>query len=177
MMVALRALSAKQFAPRPRSLRAISAYYTRCTDRHKEIVLGEKPGILKHVDTLQKRVWKQYQNHLKRTTPLERAEFYLREMKNRHMRSYRALSLLLGEPHNRVWLHIQLLDLPEPVKAFLREHREPEYLRYFTERRLRELRGLHGSRAIWMRFREMVAECKREAGIWKGHHLPIEDGQ
>ncbi len=167
MMVALRALPAKQFSTRGRPLRALTPYYTRCTDRHKEFILGEKPGVLKHVDTLQERVWKQYQNHLKRTTPLERAEYYLREMKSRRIRSYRALSMLLGEPHNRVWLHIQLLELPEPVKAFLREHRGPEHLRYFTERRLRELRKLRGSRAIWKRFRAMVAECERESGIWK----------
>ena len=58
-------------------------------------------------------------------------------MKERRIQSYRALSQFLGEPLNRIWLHIQLLDLPEPVKAFLREHRGPKYLRYFTERRLR----------------------------------------
>jgi hypothetical protein len=166
-MVALRALSAKQFRPPGRPFRALTPYYTRCTDRHKEFVLGDKPGILKHAGTLQKRIWKQYRNHLKRTTPLERAEFYVREMRSRGIRSYRALSLLLGEPHNRVWLHIQLLDLPEPVKAFLRAHREPQHLRYFTERRLRELRKVRGARAIWKRFREMIAECDREAGIWK----------
>jgi hypothetical protein len=167
-MVALRAPSKKQLPPvRGRSLRDVTPYYSRCTDRHREFVLGEKPGDLKTIGSLHKKVWKQYQNHLKRTTPpLIRAEFYAREMKERGIRSYRALSQLLGEPLNRVWLHMQLLELPEPVKAFLGEHREPEYLRYFTERRLRVLRSLRGSRATWKRFREMVAECEREAGIW-----------
>ncbi len=88
-------------------------------------------------------------------------------MKERQLRSYRALSILLGEPINRVGRHIKLLELPEPVKAFLREHREPEILRYFTERRLQELATLGDSRAAWRRFQEMVAQAKREAGIWR----------
>jgi hypothetical protein len=120
------------------------------------------------VGSLHKKVWKQYETLLKRErTPLERAEFYAREMKERRMRSYRALSLLLGEPVNRVGRHIKLLELPEPVKTFLREHREPQYLRYFTERRLQELLRLGDARVAWRRFRQMVQEAERDAGIWK----------
>jgi hypothetical protein len=120
------------------------------------------------VGSLDKKVWKQYETLLKRErTPLERAEFYAREMKERRMRSYRALSLVLGEPVNRVGRHIKLLELAEPIKTFLREHREPQYLRYFTERRLQELVRLEEPRVAWRRFRQMVQEAEREAGIWK----------
>jgi hypothetical protein len=52
------------------------------------------------------------------------------------------------------------------VKAFLREHRQPQYLRYFTERRLQELVGLGDSRLAWRRFQAMVREADRDAGIW-----------
>ena len=68
---------------------------------------------------------------------------------------------------NRVVRYIKLLDLPEPIKAFLREHPEPKYLRYFSERRLRELVSLGSARAAWRRFREMVREADCTAGIWK----------
>ena len=149
-------------------MRAVTPYYSRSSDRRTEFVLSPKPGVLKGVGgTLDKKAWKQYQAHLKRTTPLDRAEFYAREMKERRMRSYRALSLLLGEPVNRVGRYIKLLDLPEPIKAFLREHREPKYLRYFRERRLRELVALDNARAAWRRFREMVREADRTAGMWR----------
>ncbi len=61
------------------------------------------------------------------------------------MRSFRALSLLLGEPVNRVGRSIKLLELPEPIKRFLAEHRTQEIIRYFSERRLGELVGLDPS--------------------------------
>lgn len=167
-MVALRLPSTKQLPPpEGRPLRDITPYYSRCVDRRKEFVLGSKPGILKHVGNIDKKVWKQYQMHLSRTTPLERAEFYSREMKERRMRSFRALSILLGEPINRVGWYVKLLDLPEPIKAFLRERREPKYLRYFTANRLHELVRLGDSRATWRRFQEMVREADREAGLWQ----------
>jgi hypothetical protein len=166
-MVALRAPSKKQLPPaRGRSLRDVTPYYSRSVGRRKEFVLAAKPGVLKGVGNIDQKVWKQYQAHLSRTTPLERAEFYAREMKERRMKSFRALSLLLGEPINQVGLYVKLLDLPEPIKRFLAEHRTPEVLRYFSERRLRELVGLD-ARSAWRRFQAMVAEARREAGIWK----------
>jgi hypothetical protein len=150
-----------------RPLRDITPYYSRSVDRRKVFVLGPKPGILKGLGSLEKKVREQYQTVLKRQkTPLERAEFYAREMKERRMRSFRALSLLLGEPVNRVGRYIKLLELPEPIKGFLRDHREPKYLRYFSERRLGELACLD-ARSAWRRFQGMVREADREAGIWR----------
>jgi hypothetical protein len=164
--MALRLPSANHFAAR-RSLRAAIGYYTRWIDRSKAFVLGEKPGLLRHLGSVDKRVWKQYQTHLRRATPLERAEFYAREMKERRAKSHQALSLLLGEPRNRVGRSMKLLALPDPIKDFLRQHREPEHLRYFSENRLQELVRIGDPRAIWRRFQEMVKEAKQQAGIWK----------
>jgi hypothetical protein len=169
-MVALRLPSTKQPpSPEGRPLRDVTPYYSRCVDRRKEFVLGSKPGVLKHVGSIDKKVWKQYQMHLSRTTPLERAEFYAREMKERRMRSFRALSLLLGEPINRVGWYVKLLNLPEPIKAFVRKHSEPQYLRYFTANRLHELVKLGDGRAAWRRFQEMVREAERDAGVWRNN--------
>lgn len=166
-LVALRALSAKQFPPRPRPLRALSPYYTRISQRHKEFVLGEKPRVLKHAGSLKKGIWRQYQVYLKRRPPIERAEFYVRELKERRVGSFRALSVLLGEPVERITRLVRLLKLPEPVKAILRKHREPEFLRYFTETRLGDLLKLRDARTVWRRFQEMIREAERETGIWK----------
>jgi hypothetical protein len=165
--VVLRALPAKQFDSRPRPLRAVTAYYTRFTQRHKEFVLGEKPDVLKHAKSLKKGIWRQYQNYLKRTPPIERAEFYVREMKERRVGGLRALSILLDEPVERVTRLVRLLRLPEPVKAILRKRRAPEILRYFTETRLGELLKLRDSRTVWRRFQEMLREAESEPSIWK----------
>jgi hypothetical protein len=169
-MVAHRLLPTKQLPlPQGRPLRDITPYYSRSVDRRKEFVLGPKPGVLKGAGSIDKKVWRQYQTHLSRTTPLERAEFYAREMNERRMRSFRALSLLLGEPVNRVGRYIKLLELSQPIKAFLRQHREPQYLRYFTERQLQELVRLGDSRTAWRRFQAMVREAEQDAGIWRNN--------
>jgi len=145
----------------------MSPYFTRSLHRRREFVLGGKPDALKRLGRIDQKVWKQYQTHLSRTTPLERAEFYSRELRERKLRSHHALARLLDEPINRVGRYMRLLDLPEPVKAFLREHREPEIVRFFTETRLHELVRIGDARAAWRRFQEMVREAHREAGIWK----------
>jgi len=54
----------------------LTPYYTRLANRHKEFVLGEKPGVLKHAKSLKKGVWRQYQTYLNRKSPVERAEFW-----------------------------------------------------------------------------------------------------
>jgi hypothetical protein len=131
------------------------------------MVLSEKPEVLRHLGSLHKKVLKQYQTLLKRErTPLEEAEFYVRQMESRGLKSLAALARLLRLPTKRVSRHVLLLGLPEPVKRFLAEHREPGVLRYFSERRLHELVRLD-ARSAWRRFQAMVAEARREAGIWK----------
>jgi hypothetical protein len=62
---------------------------------------------------------------------------------------------------------MKLLALPDPIKDFLRQHREPEYLRYFSENRLQDLVRIGDARAIWRRFQVMVKEANQQAGIWK----------
>lgn len=167
-MVPLRALSAKQFgAPKRRPLRAPTPCYTRWADRRQEFVLGGKPDALKGVGTIHNKVWNQYQSHLDRTTPLERARFYARQMEARGLRSTAALERQLGEPSLRVWRALKLLELPEPIQQFLNEHRTPEVVRYFTERKLLELLKLGDARRIGRRFQEMVAEADKEAGVWR----------
>jgi hypothetical protein len=167
-LVPLRALPAKQFGGlKRRPLRAPTPCYTRWANRRQEFVLGGKPDALKGVGTLHQKVWKQYQNHLDRTTPLDRARFYARQMEARRLRSTAALERLLGEPTLRVWRALQLLALPEPIQRFLDEHRTPEVIRYFTERKLLELLKLGDARRIGRRFQEMVAEAEKEAGVWR----------
>ena len=152
--------------PRP-IFRVSTPCYTRCVNRHKEIVPAPKPNALKHLGLIDQKAWEQYEAHLKRLSPLEEAEFYARQMEARRLRSQAALARCLGKPLNRLSRVLKLLELPEPIKAFLREHRTPVYLRYFSEPRLTELLRLGDARTAWRRFREMVAQADREAGVWR----------
>jgi hypothetical protein len=149
-----------------RTLRAVTPFHTRWTGGQREMILSEKPAALRHLGSLNKKVLKQYQTLLKRErTPLEEAEMYARQMESRGLRSLAALARLLGLPRKRVTRHVQLLGLPAPIKRFLAEHRTPEYLRYFSERKLHELVRLD-ARSAWRRFQAMIVEAQQEAGIW-----------
>ena len=70
-MVAHRLLAANNYPPTQRTLRAVSPYYSRYVNRRKELVLFEKPDVVRHLGSLSKKVLKQYQTSLKRgQTPL-----------------------------------------------------------------------------------------------------------
>ena len=168
-MVALQLPCVNRNGSRGRTLRAMTPCYTRLVDRRQELILAKKPEVLRRVGSLHKKVMKQYQTLQKHErTPLQEAEFYAREMESRGLKSIAALTGLLKLPANRVSLHLSLLRLPEPIRKFLAEHRTPEYARYFTERRLRDLVRMD-ARSAWRRFQAMVTEAKREAGIWKSN--------
>ena len=151
---------------RPRTLPVLIRYYTRTLNRFKRFVLGDKPDALKHLGEIDQRAWRQYQVHLKRTTPLERAQFYARQMEARKIKTVATLARVLREPPQRLWRALRLLELPEPVRRYLEEHRTPDMIRYFTERRLRSLLNIHDPRTIWRRFQQMLEEARRKGGIW-----------
>jgi len=162
--VPLRAPAANQNG---QNFRVSTPYYARKTNRQFHLILEDRPDSLKHLDQVNERIWAQYQRHLKRTTPLERALFYTRQMEVRGLKSAAALERALREPPLRVWRSLRLLELPEPVRQFLTEHRTPEMVRYFTERKLLDLLRLREPRRIWRRFQEMVTQARRQAGIWR----------
>ncbi len=165
--VALRLPVANQEGSARRTLRANTPYYTRLVNRHKKLVLSDKPDALRHLDKLQKKVWKQFQTLLKRErTPLEEAEFYALQMESRSLKSVASLARLLKQETKRVLRHLRLLKLPEPIRKFLAEHRTPEFVRYFSERKLQEFVRLD-ARSAWRRFLSAVEEARREAGIWR----------
>ena len=153
--------------PPVRTLRAIEDYFVRREHGRRQFMLGGCPDVLKHLDTIDQAAWRQYQTYLKTTTPLERAEFYARKMEIGRYRSIRALARALGDHVSGVARYLKLRELPELIQTWLREHRTPEHVRYFTEKRLRELLPLGDTRAAWRRFQAMIAESEREAGIWR----------
>jgi hypothetical protein len=168
-MVAHRLPAANKYPPSRRALRAATPYYTRWVNRRREWVLSEKPAVLRHLGSLDKKALKQYQTLQKcERTPLEEAEFYARQLESRGLKSLAALARLLKVPAKRVSRHLLLLGLPEPIKRFLAEHRTPEYVRYFSEGKLRTLLRLD-VRSAWRRFQAMIEEAKQQAGIWRNN--------
>ena len=150
-----------------RTLRAASHYFEVSRHRSREAILGSRPEALKHLHRIDQKVWKQYQTHLGRISPLERAEFYGRHMRERGLRSASAVARAIGEADHVVRRYLRLLDLPDPIREYLRVHKTPEIVRYFTERRLRELVRIKYARAACRQFQSMVAKAKREARVWK----------
>lgn len=128
--------------------------------------MDEKPELLKHLDTIDQQAWEQYQAHLKRITPLERAEFYRTLMAEKKLKSICALARSVGKDEAGIRQYLKLLKLPAPIQEYLKKNRDPATVRYFSENRLSELLKLGDPRAAWRRFQEMQAEAHREAGMW-----------
>lgn len=51
---------------------------------------------------------------------------------------------------------LKILELPEPVLKYLREHDSPTIVIHFTEKRLRELVSLKDPRRIWREFQKTL---------------------
>ena len=149
-----------------RTLRAATQFFTRAQGKRRFFALDEKPELLKHLDTIDQRAWEQYEAHLRRIPALDRAEFYRRLMEENKLRSVCALARLVGKQEEGIRPYLNLLKLPAPILQYLREHRDPATVRYFTEKTLRPLLKLGDPREAWRRFQEMIPEARREAGIW-----------
>ncbi len=152
--------------PPGRTLRVAEDYFTRYEHGRKRLVVDEQPDVLRHLETIDQTVWRKYQTFLKRSNPLEKAEFYAQQLSNGRYHSIRALAKALKQDFSSIARHLRLLKLPQPIQEYLREHRTPEIVRYFTERRLRDLVKMREARAAWRQFQGMLAQARREAELW-----------
>jgi ParB/RepB/Spo0J family partition protein len=65
-----------------------------------------------------------------------------------------------GVSRARVTQHLNLLKLPDEIIDFLKENKDQEsILRYFTERRLRDLTQLKGDERRMKEFRKMIEKA------------------
>ena len=149
-----------------RTLPAYTPYYTRAEAKRRFFDLSEKPGLLKHLDTIDQQAWEQYESHLSRISPLERAEAYRSQMAEMKLRSVCALARALGKDEAGIRQYLKLLNLPAPIREYLKEHRDPATVRYFSENRLSGLLKLGDPRTAWRKFQEMLAEARGESGLW-----------
>jgi len=149
-----------------RTLAAYTPYYTRAEAKRRFFDLAEKPGLLKHLDTVDQEAREQYEAHLRRITPLERAEAYRSQLEALKLRSVCAFARTVGKSEAHIRQYLNLLKLPAPIREYLKEHRDPATVRYFSENRLSGLLKLGDPRTAWRKFQEMLADVRREAGLW-----------
>lgn len=146
--------------PPRRALCVATPCYTVTRDRARRFVLDDKPESLEHFDVNSVKAWKRYQTYLSRTSPLERAEFYLRQMRERKLASAEAVARVVGDSGDIVRRHLRILDLPAPIRDYLRRHRSPELLRIFSARELLRLVRLGDPKLIMREFRVLLGDGK-----------------
>ncbi len=76
---------------------------------------GYRPEDLAHIDTIEQKVWKKHQAHIKRLErfPLEKAEYYVRLKEAHGINTVRGLSEVTGEDWSCIARVLRTLDLPK----------------------------------------------------------------
>ena len=118
---------------------------------------------MSHVETIEQKAWKKHQAHLNRLErfPLEKSEYYERLKEAHDIKSVRALAAITAENWSYIARVLKTLALAEPIKDYLRTHKDDSsVVKFFHLRRLLEI-VRHGEERFQLgRFREMMEECK-----------------
>jgi len=69
------------------------------------------------------------------------------------------VALMFGVSRARVTQYLSILKLPSPITTYIAESTDPDVIRYFTERRLRQLVSFGDDGQAIQRFREMLQEA------------------
>lgn len=123
-------------------------------------MFGDRPKELSEVETIDQKVLKKHQSHLKRLEnfPLKKAAFYRNLQQTTGIKSVRGLSEVIGEDWSHIARVLKTLELPEYIQTFLTENQQPEILECFNLRRLVELVRIPDDHRKLMRFRELLGE-------------------
>lgn len=103
-------------------------FYTVIRSLRQKFCLGERPEDLDCITTIEKRGWERHLTYLKRLErfPLDKAEYYLRLKESQGVNSIRGLAKITGEDWSYIAKIIKTIDLPDPIKDFLRRDRGDE---------------------------------------------------
>ena len=147
----------------PRTYWCEFPFYTIVKSTRQKYCLGERPEDLEHIATIEKRALERHSAHLSRLErfPLDKAEYYL-ELKESHgINSIRGLAKITGEDWSYIAKIIRTLELPEPIKDFLRSNKgDLTILQFFHLRRLLDIVRQGEERLQLARFRELVQELE-----------------
>jgi hypothetical protein len=124
-------------------------------------IRGRKPQELAHIARITARQWAQYESGLKRGNPILKGLRWLRVFEDESVRTYAQAAEIIGVSRERVYQLTSLVTkLPPRIKDFLAGTKDPDLLRFFTERRLRPLTMLSDAEVQMAQFGELLAEAK-----------------
>ena len=147
----------------PRTYWCEFPFYTIVRSARQKYCLGERPEDLEHIATIEKRALERHSAHLNRLErfPLDKAEYYLRLKESHGINSIRGLAKITGEDWSYIAKIIRTLELPEPIKDFLRSNKSDlTILQFFHLRRLLDIVRQGEERLQLARFRELVQELE-----------------
>ena len=147
----------------PRTYWCEFPFYTIITRARQKFCLGYRSEDLAYIDTITQRALDKHQAYLDRLArfPLEKAEYYLRLKESHGINSVRGLSEVTGEDWSYIARILRTLNLPEPVKDFLKSNKHnPAILSFFHLRKLLDIIRQSEERLQFVRFRELMAHLK-----------------
>ena len=138
-------------------------FYRIIRSARQKFCLGERPEDLEQIATIEKRAWEKHTAHLNRLErfPLDKAEYYLGLKESHGVNSIRGLAKITGEDWSYIAKIIRTLELPEPIKDFLRNNKsDPAILQFFHLRKLLDIIRQGEERLQLSRFRELMQELE-----------------
>ncbi len=121
-------------------------------------MFGEQPPELSDTETIDQKVWKKHQVHLKRLEnhPLKKAEYYRQLKESTGVSSVRGLAEITGEDWSYIAKVFRILELPKGIRDFLISNSSPDIVKNFNLRCLLELVHLNDENLQYSRFREIL---------------------
>jgi len=145
----------------PRTYWYETPFYRIFRNARQRFCLGNRPEDLEHLLTIEKRAWERHLAHLNRLErfPLDKAEYYIRLKESRGVNSIRELGKLTGEDWSYIAKILRTLELPGPIKDFLRNNKNNSaILQFFHLRKLLDIVRQGEERLQLGRFRELMQE-------------------
>jgi len=113
-------------------------FYSIFERGNRSFVLGERPTELVDADTIDQKILKKHRAYLARLErfPFDKADYYTQLRESTGISSVRGLSEVTREDWSYIAKVLKILELPEAIREYLRNHKEPEILRHFHLRRI-----------------------------------------
>jgi hypothetical protein len=150
----------------PRTYWYETPFYRIFQNARQRFCLGNRPEDLEHIVTIEKRAWERHLTHLNRLErfPLDKAEYYINLKESHGVNSIRALGNLTGEDWSYIAKILRTLELPAPIKDFLRNNKNnPDIIQFFHLRKLLDIVRQGEERLQLSRFRELMQEFEENS--------------
>ena len=151
----------KYASQQPRTYWVTIPFYIVVKDHKQQFRFGYRPEDLAHIDTIEQKAWKKHEVYLKRLEqfPLDKAEYYARMKEIHGISTVREIAKATGGDWSYIAKIMRVLELPEPIKDYLRSNtNNPAIVKFFHLRRLLDIVYQKEERLQLGRFRELIEE-------------------